>query len=170
MSVHCIVLAGVSAWFSFALPGEGQPPEAQPKFVPLRLRRVDASKVAKRLMVHLGRASEVTIFSDEESNTVLIRASPEMTEKAKGLVARWDVDARISQFVIPLKTADAAKTAMAIRVVLTLTALFDNDNSTYVSVDEKGNRIVLAANERKYRQVQQILHWLDSPPQANGDK
>ena len=137
------------------------PETPKESFIPLIY--LSAENVAKKLPRLLGKDDAVKITFDVPSNRIIIQANAETTQRAEKIIARLDVKVERWIEAVPLKSISAVKAAKSLKIILTLTAISDNDDrySVFASADEKTNSILVFGPADKIRLIKEILQRLD---------
>jgi type II secretory pathway component GspD/PulD (secretin) len=159
--VDIAFLLGIVCFLSSALCGADDVTQDAPKESLMPLRRASAEDVAKKLSRLLGKDGAVKIAFDKSSNTVVIQANAETTERARKIADRLDVGVEPGICCVRLKFASAPATAKTLKVILTLTAFLDDDDRFTIAADEKTNLIFFTGTATKIRLIKEILQRLD---------
>jgi type II secretory pathway component GspD/PulD (secretin) len=143
-----------------ALPVASLGEEAKRPRLSVPLVHANAIKAAKRLTVLLG--PDADIVTDEETNTIIIRANADKIQRAKDFLKRLDTPSYL--YVIPLRNAEAVKTAENLNAVLTLFRCLGDDRDFLVVALDRENEILIRASAEKATQVKAVIRQLDVKP------
>ena len=160
----CLVPAVAVALVAVPSSGVARDPAPQERFpcAAFQLKHADAARCVRKLRALLGEGSEAAVFPEEDTNSIFIRARPEKNQQAREILHRIDVAVPNYLTIIPLKHADAARTADPLQVILTLAAFFrDDDCEIRVLADVRANSVLILASEETMQEARTILHWLD---------
>jgi hypothetical protein len=136
--------------------------QGEAQFSPFALKFADATHCVKKLRTLLGEGNGFTVFADEESNTVFIRAQPEEMQRAKAILARLDYR-RLSREVtiIRLKKGEVARIAPLLQNILTLAAFIRDDpydSIVYASAD--GTTVAVWGSVKTMQLARDILEFV----------
>jgi type II secretory pathway component GspD/PulD (secretin) len=124
-----------------------------------RLKRIGAERMARKLKALLGEDPDIEYITDEPSNTLFLRASPDRIRQAREIIQRLDVPSPSCIYIIPLRYMDATKAAEKLR------ALQTDEDEMHITADGRGNNILITASKERVRQAWEVLRRLDVKPE-----
>jgi Bacterial type II/III secretion system short domain len=145
--------------------GDDELPGTPSKPVAIPLKYLDSDKVAQRLVGQLDGDGGAKVWSDRQTNTVYVRASPAELHRARAYVDRVDVVTLLPVLrVVPVYVADPDAVARLARLSLALLAAFGDDRHAWLTADKKSGAIIVSAGSDKAAQVAVLIRALDIGP------
>jgi type II secretory pathway component GspD/PulD (secretin) len=134
----------------------------QPQYTDFPLMEADAARCVKKLRRLLGEDGYTRIVSDERTNTVFIKASPEKLQRAKEILDRMDRPSYRSLIVLPLAHTDASTIAPKLQTILAFFAwLADDDRPIMIFEEFSGKKIIFAGSKEAQEQARVLVRLLD---------
>jgi type II secretory pathway component GspD/PulD (secretin) len=126
----------------------------QPKTTTFSLMYIDAGKAAKKLTAVLGKDPGIAIFSDKDSNTVIVRAPVDQLREVKEILENLDAK-KDGLFVIRLKNVEAAHAAKTVK------ALLGDDRDVGLVPDVRTNSVIMWGTTANVKLAKELLQRLD---------